>query len=67
MRSTGLGDLLAGGHHRIEREFRILQDQPGTFAADAPQRVLVGAQYVDVVEGQLVGGDARVGGSRLQN
>ena len=64
MRAPGLGDLRAGGHHRIEREFRVLQDEPGTCTTNTPEARSDRREYVNVVECQLVGGDDRIGGSR---
>ena len=52
MRAPSFGDLLAGGHHRVQREFRVLQDQPGALAADGAQLRFAGAQDVDAVERQ---------------
>ena len=65
VQAAGLGDLLADGHHRVQREFRILHDHRDAAAADVAHRALRQAQQVDAVEGRA-GRRATVAGSADQ-
>ena len=58
MAAVRLGDLLADAHHRIEREFRVLQHHRDALAAQPAKAALVEAAQVDVAEAHLVGADA---------
>ena len=40
--APGFGNLLADGHHRIERIFRVLQDKTDALAANFAQHFLAG-------------------------
>ena len=58
-----LGDLLAGGEHRVERGHRLLKDHRDVSAADAAHRRVVGAGEIEhaavaAAEGEAAADDA---------
>ena len=57
MRAPGFGDLRTGGHHRVQGEFWVLQDQPGALAANGAQLCLIGGQDIGAIEAQFISGD----------
>src|SRR5262249_455645 len=54
MGAVGLGDLLADGHHRIERVFRVLQDHGDALAAQLAKAAFAEAAQVDIAQSQFV-------------
>ncbi len=67
MRLIGLDDLLADGHDRIERIFRILHHHRDPSAAQGAQRALRGRQQIDSVERQPLGDDLAGGRREAQD
>jgi hypothetical protein len=62
VQSMGLHDLRADGHHRVEREFRVLQDHGDALAADAAHLPFRQARELLPVEAEGPGrGFARLG------
>src|ERR1700761_2078616 len=64
---AGFGDLLAGGHDRVEGIFRVLEDEAGAAAPDGAEGAFAGAQDVDAVEGEAISGDLGVGGQQAED
>ena len=69
----GLDDLLADGHDRVQRIFRVLHHHADAPAAQGAQRALRGGEQVDPVEGEALGrhlaggrGEAENGAARLR-
>ena len=54
VRAVGLDDLLADGHHRVERVFRVLHHHVMRPPRKLAQRALRGGEQVDAVEGEAL-------------
>ena len=63
--APGFGHLRADGLYRVQRIFRVLQDEARPLAADLAHLPFAGGQHVDAVEGELVGADIGIGGEKL--
>ncbi|QTK82216.1 Hypothetical protein AT6N2_L1445 [Agrobacterium tumefaciens] len=65
MGAPGFSHLRADGLYRVQRIFRVLQDEARPLAADLAHLPFAGGQHVDAVECELVGADIGIGGQKL--